>query len=420
MAEQITPLNYGTLRMIAECAAGIGSQSVEFVATNDHVMWIPAATPQPSNPQNVLIPGRNVGHYPAAQLNMALSWTSTPSGTPVSGSIVAGPGGTGLAATADAVFWGDSAVQKFVVPYAASCAAWNAGTALTELQNAWNHYPPDKVAVFALLHLVPEPDAAVSLQSSLAFALADESQVTTMTLATYLEQNLVPVHSPEPDPTVSYEQVVPEDPVLYPSYRLLRGMAEWAASLNQDPAFFGWTPGQRTVEQPSPEPADFAIPAFTHAVPPTRPSPLSVTFTGADGIPVDLTRMADAVFWSQGSVQQFMLPYYASVGGFPEPDIVPKIIAAWWLDGSNPDGVVVDGLVHLPNSAWVEEREGLHSQLWQSLPAENQAKLRHYHATHVVSPFAARAHVGVLHRDVWGRHLLTLEDFMVLYPQYFV
>lgn len=424
MAENIPGLGYGALRIIAECAVGIGGEPVEFVATPDParedylVTWMPATNVQPSNPQSVLVPALSLGnYYPAVQVELGLA----------GGTIVAGQGGTALTATADAVFWSDAAVQKFVVPYAASCAAWHAAARLTDLQNAWNRFPVDQLTISALLHVVPPSNAAVALETSLAFAVKQGSAAPqAMTLSSYLGLGLgSTIEAESVIPTASFEQVAPTNPAQYPGYTVLRGLAEWATWLYDTPEFFPWTPGQTQALQPTQEQVGFGIPAYIPQVPPDRTWPTSVTFTGTDGVSYSLTDIADAVFWSQGSIQQFVLPYYASVGGFQEPGLVQGIIDAWSVDGTGADSTVVDGLVHLPNSAWVEVEETssgetvVTSTLWESLPPQHQAQLRQYHATHVETPFSGRAHLGVLHRNLSGRHLLPLADFMVLYPHYF-
>ncbi|HEX2077076.1 MAG TPA: hypothetical protein VHG08_05185 [Longimicrobium sp.] len=405
------PLSYGQLRIIAECAAGIGNQAVQFVADSDAVTWV-GNPPQPSDPANVLVPALDQGRYPAVQaVQLELSWTPPAPGTPVSGTIDA------VAAGADAVFWSDSAVQKFVVPYAASCAAWDAASTLASLQNAWNLYPTSQVAQFALLHLVPPATGQVSLESSLAFAVGDLSSVQVMTMGDYAGQGLVSVLASTPQiEAVAFQQALPQDPSAYPGYEMLRGIAEWAASVGEA-MYFTWSPGQEKATHPvaNPTAGQFTIPACSPGVPQERPAPGAVTFIGTDGVPVSLAR-GDAVFWSEGSIQQFLLPYYASVRGFQAPGELQAIVDAWNVEDNE---VVVDGLVHLPQSAWVEVDEEEENGFWQTLTEHERRKLEKFHVDNVVSPFSALARVGVLHRHGIRRHLLRLVDFRVLHPQFF-
>jgi hypothetical protein len=67
--------------------------------------------------------------------------------------------------TADAVFWGDSSVEKFVVPYYASVYGDQAGEAVTELLNSYNGMKaesagmeegegePSQTTVYGLVHI---------------------------------------------------------------------------------------------------------------------------------------------------------------------------------------------------------------------------------------------------------------------------
>jgi hypothetical protein len=427
MSESIPALGYTTLRTIAECAVGIGDMPIQFVATppatpaEDYsVIWLPAGSPLPRDPRNVLVPALDMGKYSqgvSVELNLD------------GGTISAGMGGDGLTASADAAFWSDAAVQKFVVPYVASCAAWEAGSAVTALQNAWNNYPADQLTISALLHVVPQMNASVTLDSSFAVALGRPATVQAMTLSAYLQQTPggPPSGSVPQGPPVNFQQVPPGGSG-FPGYTILRGMAEWATELTTAPGFFPWAPGQQEPGEPTPVQSGFGIPAYVPQVPQNRTWPARVTFIGGGGADdqvvlygADARVVADAVFWTQGSIQQFMLPYYASVGGFQEPGSVQQLIDVWQVDGVNPPGTVVDGLVHLPDSAWVRVNEEARvvSVLWASLAPEHQVKLRQFHATNVVNPFGVSAHVGVLYRDVVGRHLLPLQDFKVLHPQYF-
>jgi hypothetical protein len=427
MSEFIPALDYTTLRTIAECAVGIGDMPIQFVATppatpteDYNVIWLPAGSTLPQDPRNVLVPALDMGKYSqgvSVELDLG------------GGTITAGVGGDGLTASADAAFWSDAAVQKFVVPYVASCAAWEAGSTVTALQNAWNNYPADRLTISALLHVVPPMNASVALDTSFAVAVGEPAPVQAMTLGAYLQQTPggPAAVSPPQSPSVSFQQVPPAGSG-FPGYTILRGMAEWATELTNAPGFFPWAPGQQEPGDPTPVQSGFGIPAYVPQVPQNRTWPATVAFIGGAGgddavvlYGAGARVIADAVFWTQGSIQQFMLPYYASVGGFQEPTSVQQIIEAWQVDGVSTPGTTVDGLVHLPDSAWVRVNEEgqVGSVLWASLAHEHQVKLRQHHAANVVSPFGASAHVGVLYRDVVGRHLLPLQDFRVLHPQYF-
>lgn len=416
-------VSYGQLRMLAECAVGLGSGSGVFAADAGTLTLVDPSEPQPSTA--VLVGASNEGKYPDIEgVTFDVEWTP-PGGLPtVKGSVNAVQSG------ADALFWSDSAVQKFVFPYFASCAGGEAAAKLGQLQDAWNAYPTDAVAMFALMHLAPAPNLPLSLDTRFALTYADTDAVQVVTLKGY--------KIPAADPTLPpvkpalFQQTLPDAP--YASYATLRAMAEWAASLNDTAEYFVLTPGVDQVLPPQPEvpsvllPGQVMVPTVTPSTPRTRSAPTNVVLQPAGGEPLPLAK-ADAVFWSTGSIQQFLLPYYASVRGFTAPTELQAIIDAWtlnevsWWDSVSPGieaGVEVEevyGLVHLPRSSWMTAEE-LEFLFWAYLPDALKDLLReHYEAG--VDRFSALRQVGVLHRSPQGTHVLPLGDFMVVHPQFF-
>ncbi|HEV7589285.1 MAG TPA: hypothetical protein VGO40_14310 [Longimicrobium sp.] len=65
--------------------------------------------------------------------------------------------------TADAVFWGESAVEKFVVPYYASVYGSEAGDAVTALLNSYNGVAADAAGAGGAETLEPDTTAAYGL-----------------------------------------------------------------------------------------------------------------------------------------------------------------------------------------------------------------------------------------------------------------
>jgi hypothetical protein len=418
------PVSYGQLRMLAECTLGLGNRSAVFAADDGALTWVldPRETP-PSTA--VLVGAANEGKYPEIEgVTFDVQWTP-PGGLPtVKGSVNAVQSG------ADALFWSESAVQKFVFPYFASCAGGEAATRLGQLQGAWNGYPTDAVAMFALMHLAPAANLPLSLDTQFALTYADTDAVQVVTLDGY-EIPAVEV-KPQPAEAALFQQAAPGEP--YASYDTLRAMAEWAASLNDAAEYFVLTPGVDQVLPPRSEmpsvllPGQVMVPTVTPSAPGVRLAPDNVFLRPAGGMPLPLDQ-ADAVFWSTGSIQQFLLPYYASVRGFKAPTELQAIIDAWTLNVVSRGNAVspgieagaeaeeVYGLVHLPRSSWMTAEE-LEAVFWSYLPDSLQDLLRGNYAAGV-DRYSALRLVGVLHRSPLGTHVLPLGDFMVVHPQFF-
>jgi hypothetical protein len=429
---QAATLGYTQLRLLAECAAGLGNDSgATFAPAGADLVWL--QNDQPVPPGTVLLPASNKGKCPPiAQVTLAGIWTS-PTGFSISGEVnVVNEG-------ADALFWSDSAVQKFVVPYVASCNGANAGAALTQLQGAWNDSPTDSVGMFALMHCTPRHDVSLSLSSLFAFVAATTadpavglgvlplSEYTSTKAAPYTDESL----------TALVEPAVPLEP--FPDYHVLRAMAEWAASLTQGARYFTVTPGMTKVAAPTDylpqiEEGQVMIPAYTSTSPGTRPTPASVVIQPAGGDIYQLKDVADAVFWTTGSIQQFLLPYYASVRGMKAPQELQAIVDCWMHNQPHhpesysrsaigaagiPDDMEVFALVHLPYSAWMTEEE-LHTAFYFTLHADDVNLLSAYHVDGEdwMDQLSAMRRVGVLHWHRGRTHLLPLADFRVLRRHY--
>lgn len=435
---QLVPtLDYTQMRMLAECTAGLGNNAAAaFVSTGSEFVWLDDV--RDVEPTQVLVPASNTGKYPPiSQVTLSGTWTPPPPGTAVSGSVDA------VQAEADALFWSDSAVQKFVVPFVASCTGANAASVLERLQGAWNAYPTGSMGMFALMHRAPAHDEALGLDTQLAFVQANAQGVGVLPLGEYAEERSV-VTTP-PGMSAPFQSAVPAGP--FPDYQLLRAMAEWAGSLNEGHWYFTVAPGMQKLTAPSSElprleAGQVMIPVHTPAAPSNRPSPASVLIQPVGGEAYELLGLADAVFWSTGSIQQFLLPYYASVRGMEAPAELQTIVNCWMLnipgignelyadvqetegsvkvevEGEEEEGdLEVFALVHLPMSAWMTIDEEV---LLQTLEKDDRHTLRQYHLGHLAqprkSPLSALRQVGVLHRHRGRTHLLTVDDFTVLHP----
>lgn len=436
----VNALAYTQMRMLAECTAGLGNDAAAtFASTGSELVWLDDV--RQAEPTQVLVPASNAGKYPPiSQVSVGVAWSPPAGGSPVSDTVNVATD------EADALFWSDSAVQKFVVPWVASCSGENAPGMLTQLQNAWNYYPTDSMGMFALMHRAPAHDEGLGLENQLAFVQATREGVDILNLGEYAgERSIGATPAPVSAP---FQSALPLPP--FPDYQLLRAMAEWAASLNEGPWYFTVTPGMTELTAPTdspPElqPGEVMIPVHTAAAPSGRPTPTSVVIQPVGGEVYELLGRADAVFWSTGSIQQFLLPYYASVRGIEAPAELQTIVNCWRLnipgsgnelyaglqetEGAVEVEVEVEGeegdlevfaLVHLPMSAWMTEQG--EEVLSETLEEDDRETLVQFHLGNLArkpkSRLSALRQVGVLHRHRGTLHLLTVDDFTALHPQF--
>jgi hypothetical protein len=372
MATQtVTPLAYHQVRQLAESALSMATGPASFVFNGDGMEFVPPEMSPPE--QGVLVQTSNPSKRPRLGYMTLQLPPATAGGAP--------PSLDTVMYHADAVFWSEAAVKKFVNPYCASCGGYYATEALTNLRLAWNGVAQD-ARVFALLHVTwdtpPVPEHMEPLW--VAFASADGT-TSALPLGAYIQRHQ-PVLQGDAglQPGVAYVRPLPGPADAgYPDYNALRGVAEWSASLTQQPMYFTFDAASGQFRGPSATlppvvGSQIAIPVHNPTVPRDRPSPVGAWIQPpGDGAPMDLSPMADAVFWSTGAIEQFMLPYYASVDGFSGLANLQAIQAAWLGDipgagggddGDGPPVIMSDpmaeevyALVHLPRSAWVSAEE---------------------------------------------------------------
>jgi hypothetical protein len=164
----------------------------------------------------------------------------------------------------------------------------------------------------------------------------------------------------------------------YPTFQLLRQVAECASGLRNDQnlCFVLKGDGTFTTEtlqpgQPLPPPTPDAVYIPVTAVndPPSRIGSATITGKGGAAVPVDLlsvtvppigaypggTFAADAAFWSVSAVEKFLLPYYASVYGDQAPEIVKDVLSVLMDSEVVTDPAVQPfALIHLPSSEYAE------------------------------------------------------------------
>lgn len=264
---------------------------------------------------------------------------------------------------ASALFWGESAVEKFLVPRYASAAAYTAADFLDRLFAAWYEYPGQVVQVCALAHLMgtraPAPGTQLSLADTVGLVCLERAtgHLLLLTLdeftARYTPGQPVTGAAPEPAGppqaekgwTVNegVESVVARDVAEFVSGVRGRLVAFMSEGDKLNPALF-------PSDQPSTEPlpaGTFRLAALARRVRGDRPAPARVTVLVRDpgGAPVpynvvpegvDPATTPDCMFWSDGAVEQLMLPYYASVKGAGSPYFIEVLMRRW--DGLLPPG----------------------------------------------------------------------------------
>ncbi|HEX6913253.1 MAG TPA: hypothetical protein VF142_22770 [Longimicrobium sp.] len=362
-------IDYHHLRLMAEWASSLRDREVEF-AVRDGALWLEGADGAGGRPA-LRVPAATPGRYGAVgALTVSVRGAEEP--------LDLAPYGV------DALVWSEAAVEKFLVPYYASCAGARAGQFLTALFDAWNgdHGAARPVALAHLAHTAGQ--APLTLADTLGVVFVDEEGDVPATLE-LLPLAVFRARYPgrwEPSAGVDAgmvelgARVLPDDAHL-PTYPELRGLAEWAGSLRGRTAYLAYDPRPASarahregraarIPGPGPSPTErIVFPVHTPLAVPGRPRPESVRLVPADGgASVELVRdvHCDAVFTSTGAMEQFLFPYYASVRGALGMHELRQMAAAW--AGAEPSAghartetAAPLGLVHLPHSDWTTETE---------------------------------------------------------------
>jgi hypothetical protein len=362
--------DYHHLRLMAEWSSSLRERRVGF-AVREGALWLDEADPRAGEPA-LRVPAATPGRSGAVRsLALRVHGADAP--------LELAPYGV------DALVWSEAAVEKFLVPYYASCAGPRAGRFLTALFDAWNgdHGTVRPVALAHLSHA--GGDAPLGLANTLGVVYLREGEgdrpaaLEMLPLALFRARHPEPWHptTPPARETVELGARALPDGARLPTYPELRGIAEWAASLRGRTAYLEFDaspPGAeaaregRTARVPAPgtEPTDrIVFPVHTPLEVPHRPKPVSVTLEGEDGGSVDLFRdpHCDALFTSTGAIEQLLVPYYASVRGVLGMRELRQVYLAW--AGVEPEaaGARTDGglqplaLVHLPHSDWTTGEE---------------------------------------------------------------
>ncbi|MDB4950652.1 MAG: hypothetical protein JWM27_3301 [Gemmatimonadetes bacterium] len=262
-----------------------------------------------------------------------------------------------------ALFWSESAVEKFLLPYMASVAAWDSGAFLIHaLLKAWYGYSADRVQVVALaLACGPGVEPGVVTMADLVnvvFAPVEPGGLGTLrmrALSEFLDQPgfVGPERGPPAAPAERVPGVLGSVALRSrPAWAAgdlgsipCRELAEFASGIRDQYLSFVPAGGEmQVVACPGPDPCGVVGEAFgclTQRRRPDRPAveALSAVVNGEIapmvGFSDPLTSVApDALFWTAGAVEKLMVPYYASVTGRSSPFSVPRLLGKW--DGIIP------------------------------------------------------------------------------------
>lgn len=390
---QVLPPDYRALRLVAELTGSLSDDPVQWDVAHGSVTRMRNVGP-PSD-DRVQIRARNHGRtgrmsFVSLQVQGAVQSLDLP------------------AKLADAVFWSESAVEKFLVPYVASAGAWEAGRIVQQLQTAF-YREWENAKVVALAHRSGVPDAVPArLDTTLSVLFVDEDNVLREQVLSKFLQFARPGISIKPREREVPLGVgtLPDEPPFLPSYTQLRGIAEWASSLRTEPQYFLFDVlsgkyGSPIAKLPPDLDNRIVIPAFTPPQLAERlcPQGLWLQPDDPDTPALNVADEADAAFWSTGALEKFLFPYYASAAGAMALDELKALHRAWTkgaarrhaesLDGHpetlDADAPEVYSIIHLPKSNWVAESDGAAHALDQLGVAHAHSRGHKKHAADVVT-----------------------------------
>jgi hypothetical protein len=280
-------------------------------------------------------------------------------------------------AGADALFWSEGAVEKFLFPYYASAAGWDAEVFLRRLNDAWYRYDATRVQVLALAHLAKSPgeDENLTLENSVGVVYARYvgtglGKADLLRLPEFLDRFGMLPFDPEPLPLPP----IPASPPARGTAKerqpfnsvQVRRITETTSGVRGVPVWFTLHNGEISAsEQPpvSVAPTDTVILGATETRR-ARPAPEGYSIESLNGPFLERASLDgyDAVFWTDGAVERFMLPYYASVMGYQAVPFLTELMKIW-APGSVAGGIretveedttKVYAMAHYPRSEYVQ------------------------------------------------------------------
>jgi hypothetical protein len=412
--------DYVTLRLAADLSSGIRGQTVWFNYSTEEGLAItgPGLAGAPPPPIPVFTPAS------ADSRPMVRSATIS----------VEGYGSTRITAdTCSALFWSESAVEKFLLPYYVSAGGQSAFEVLHAINHAWNDYRA-LTPVVALAFGYPSRAFAtpVTLLDTLSVVFCLQGTAAPPSLGTLVVQPLrefLASQNPPPPPNMPDASRFSWGAAPEPANRFptpidsvgAREVAEYVSGLREQVVNVYERDDDGGLEATLALVGN-ATPLFTAFAPVTqreRP-PVSVTlevtttFLGMEVVASKELRaigqreanVPDSVFWTDGAVENLLLPYYASVEGLGAPWYLMLILGKWSgmirsrvLDAVTlreevleampqalaqaPGGTTraartdtqasdVFAIVHLPDSEWIDQAGTASTTEVQSTLLENR------------------------------------------------
>jgi len=247
-----------------------------------------------------------------------------------------------------ALFWSESAVEKFLFPCFASVGSDHAGRFLSRLHDAWYGYPERMVQVCALAYRYGTGTAEgdLSLEASVGLVCLERSGTLRLMPLDEFERTY-PTDGPRAMASVQAYPAPAERRKGWKVDRVdsvvAREAAEFVSGLRGHYVWFTLdgcelTPWICPTAAPGDAPPGTVIAqGVTLPLRPDRPAPTNVAVHldgGVDAYPVvlpsdDPTRAPDSIFWTDGSVERLILPYYASVKGRSAPLFTAILMGKW-------------------------------------------------------------------------------------------
>jgi hypothetical protein len=254
-----------------------------------------------------------------------------------------------------ALFWSESAVEKFLFPYFASVAGSEAPQLFAKLARAWYDYPGNDVQVCAVAYecgpAAPFGARKLTLEGLVSLVcLVGGDHLERVALADF-DHRFPGPGVPGPVPLQPPAGPFRDEGgwTLSPSVEniVARDAAEFVSGLRGHQVRFRALDGQLDPWVPEDGPGrdvpDPWIETGMERVRIDRPAPsrvvLQVGHSAGDvdvpvvpsptGTPGDATQVPDSIFWTDGAVEKLLVPYYGSVKGLAAPFVTTMLLGKW-------------------------------------------------------------------------------------------
>lgn len=327
---------YSAMRMVAEWASGVRGEQLYFGFDGTHATLTDVA-------ETGALPMFTRRFTGRPEVQRVFFTVTTMDGVPHTLTIDA--------RETSALFWSESAVEKFLFPYFASVAGSEAPRLFAKLARAWYEYPGNDVQVCAVAYECG-PDAPfgrrkLTLEGLVSLVcLVPGKGLETVPLAEFAERFQgpgVPGSAPIQPPPGAFRDE--GGWALSPSVESIvaREAAEFVSGLRGHTVQFREHEGQ--LEPWVPEDGhgrhvpDPWIESAMERVRIDRPAPSRVALLVDDtemqvvpsptATPDDPTQVPDSIFWSDGAVEKLLVPYYGSVKGLAAPLFTTMLLGRW-------------------------------------------------------------------------------------------